>query len=83
MKKTLILASFAALAFVAGCASSSKSDSSGSMGVVDDSKKGGCCSQKSEGGSMGVVSDKKACGGDKSHCSTGGTCPMGKGDKQN
>ena len=81
MKKTLILASFAALALAAGCASSTKSDSSGNMGVVGDSKKG-CC-QKSEGGSMGVVSEKQSCE-DKSRCNTGGACPMqGKGDKQN
>lgn len=84
MKKTLILASFAALVFAAGCASSNtKSDSSGSMGVVGESKKGSCCSQKAEGGSMGVVSDDKSCQ-DKSHCTSGGTCPMqGKTDKQN
>ena len=84
MKKTLILASFAALAFVAGCASSDTKSDSGSMGVVGDCKKDACCSQKSEGGSMGVMSDdKKSCPADKSHCTTGGTCPMGKGDKQN
>ena len=80
MKKTLILASFAALAFVAGCASSDTKSDSGSMGVVGDCKKDACCSQKSEGGSMGVMSDAKA-----DHCAgKTGTCPMqDKAAKQN
>jgi hypothetical protein len=80
MKKSLTLASFLVLALVAGCASSNKTDSSGSMGVVGESKKDSCCSQKSDGGSMGVMSDAKA-----DHCSgKTGTCPMqDKATKQN
>lgn len=86
MKKTIAIASLAALALVAGCASNSKTDESGNMGVVGSEKKGQCCSQKAEEGSMGVMSDTKAGACEtRSNCSTGATCPMtgAKGDKQN
>jgi hypothetical protein len=83
MKKTLFIASLAALAFVAGCSDNKDTKKDGSMGVVGETKKGSCCTQKSEGGSMGVVAGEKSCE-DKSHCAAGGTCPMkGKSDKQN
>jgi hypothetical protein len=86
VKKTIAIASLAALALIAGCASSSKTDS-GNMGVVGSEKaKGSCCTQKADEGSMGVVSDAKAGTCEtKSSCSTGATCPMtgAKSDKQN
>lgn len=86
MKKTLMIASIAALAFIAGCNNDKDTSGDGNMGVVGESKKGSCCTQKTEGeGSMGVVSDKKAgaCESKKS-CDTGATCPFsGKSDQKN
>jgi hypothetical protein len=82
MKKSIALASFLALALVAGCASSNKTDSSGNMGVVGESKKDSCCSQKSEAGSMGVVGESKkdSCCSQKSEAGSMGVMSDAKAD---
>jgi hypothetical protein len=80
MKKSILIASFAALALIAGCNDNADTKSeSGSMGVVGETKSGSCeksCSSESAG-SMGFVSEKSGCEA-KSDCSTAGpaTCPM-------
>lgn len=84
MKKALIVASLAAMALVGGCNDNkdTSNTSSGNMGVVGETHKDSCCSQKSDGGSMGVMSESKDghCES-KTGCSKTGACPMDK--KQN